>query len=106
MNEALKLENVDSAIFNVYSPPRVNAIAEMWKLLPGWSLDLTSVDPEDGRPWDFSKQDKRDKAERMVKDKSGELAPEWMKTILMQMLERSIKFFVCHSVTPGSAHKD
>ena len=40
-------------------------------LLPGWSLDLTTVDPDDGMPWDFSRQDKRDKAEQMVSDKKG-----------------------------------
>ncbi len=40
-------------------------------LLPGWSLDLTTVDPDDGRPWDFSIQEKRDKAEQMIKDRKG-----------------------------------
>ena len=64
MNKALERENIGSAITEIYSPPRINAIAEMWKLLPGWSLDLTTVDPEDGQTWDFTKQDKRDKDER------------------------------------------
>ena len=63
MDEALKLENVGTAIFDVYSPPRINAIAEMWKLLPGWSVDFTSLDPEDGQPWDFNIQARRDNAE-------------------------------------------
>ena len=71
MNRALAKENIDSAIVEIYSPPRVNAIAELWGLLPGWSLDLTTVDPDDGMPWDFSRQDKRDKAEQMVRDKTG-----------------------------------
>ena len=43
----------------------------MWGLLPGWSLDLTINDPDDGMPWDFNIQEKRDKAEKMVKDKRG-----------------------------------
>ena len=56
MNEALRRENVDAAIIEIYSPPRVNAIANMWDLLPGWSLDLTVNDPDDGKPWDFTIQ--------------------------------------------------
>ena len=71
MNKALEKENIDCAIVEIYSPPRVNAIAELWGLLPGWSLDLTTIDPDDGMPWDFSIQDKRDKAEQMVRDKTG-----------------------------------
>ena len=43
----------------------------MWGLLPGWSIDFTIDDPDDGKPWDFNCQEKRDKAERMVKDKKG-----------------------------------
>ena len=34
-------------------------------LLPGFALDLTVVDPEDGLPWDFSKSGKREKARQM-----------------------------------------
>ena len=50
---------------------RIDAMARIWNILPGWSLDLTDVDPDDGRPWDLAKQDKRDKAERMVRDKAA-----------------------------------
>ena len=42
MNEALRGEGIDSAIMEIYSPPGVNAIAHMWGILPGWSLDLTT----------------------------------------------------------------
>ena len=28
-------------------------------------MDLTNVDPEDGKPWDFSQKEKRDKVRRM-----------------------------------------
>ena len=34
-------------------------------LLPGFSLDLTVVDPDDNLPWDFSKPGKREKARQM-----------------------------------------
>ena len=52
----------------MYSPPRV--AAELRRtgnkhLLPGFALDLTVVDPEDGLPWDFSKSGKREKARQM-----------------------------------------
>ena len=30
----------------------------------------------------------------MVKDKSGELQPEWLKTILMQMLDKETKMHI------------
>ena len=35
-------------------------------LRAGWSLDLTTVDPDDGRPWDFSDPEKRAKARKML----------------------------------------
>ena len=43
----------------------------MWDLLPGWSLDLTVSDPDDGEPWDFNKQEKRDKAESIINGKKA-----------------------------------
>ena len=48
-------------VSEVYSPPRVTAMAERMGLDPGWSLDLTVAD-EDGLAWDFSTQAKRAKA--------------------------------------------
>jgi hypothetical protein len=44
----------------------VDALARMWGIMPGMSLDLISVDPEDGMPWDFNITEKRDKAEALV----------------------------------------
>ena len=41
----------------------------MGPFFPGWCLDLTADDPDDGKPWDFNQQDKRDKAEEIVKGK-------------------------------------
>ena len=38
----------------IYSPPRVTQVISELGLRPAWSLDLTTVDPEDGMPWDFS----------------------------------------------------
>merc|ERR1711994_542050 len=37
---------------------------------------------------------KRTRLGEMVKDKSGELAPEWLKTILMQMLDKESKMHI------------
>ena len=51
----------------VYSPPRVTAMAEKMGLDPGWALDLTVTD-EDGLAWDFSTQAKRAKALKKVRD--------------------------------------
>ena len=50
----------------IYSPPRVTQLISELGLRPAWSLDLTTVDPEDGKPWDFSMADKRAKAVRML----------------------------------------
>ena len=33
-------------------------------IVPGLSLDLTTNDPDDGMPWDFSKIEQRNKAMR------------------------------------------
>ena len=37
----------------------------------GLSLDLTTHDPDDGKPWDFTKSDKRAKAMKKVEDKEA-----------------------------------
>ena len=66
MNEALKREGISDAILEVYSPPRVNGMANALGIATGLSLDLTEVDPDDGKPWDFTKKDKRDKVLDMV----------------------------------------
>ena len=55
-------------ISEMYSPPRVTAELQRMKhkhLLPGFALDLTVFDPEDGLPWDFTKSGKREKARQM-----------------------------------------
>ena len=43
----------------IYSPERVTTVASRMRLIPGLALDLTTVDPEDGEPWDFDKLVKR-----------------------------------------------
>ena len=37
-------------------------------MLPGFALDLTVIDPDDGLPWDFNSLAKREKAMKMVRD--------------------------------------
>ena len=66
MEEILGKEGTDGTTMEIYSPPRINAVAAMWGLLPGWSIDFTIDDPDDGKPWDFNCKDKRDKALGMV----------------------------------------
>ena len=58
-------------VSEMYSPPRVTAEIQRQRhrhLVPGFALDLTVKDPEDGMPWDFSRPEKRDKARRMVRE--------------------------------------
>ncbi len=66
MKEALEREGVQSAIMEVFSPERVNGMAARLGVMPGLSLDMTSNDPTDGKPWDFNTKEKRDKALDMV----------------------------------------
>ena len=43
-------------VSEIYSPPRVTrAISSMpdSRLTPGFALDMTCIDPDDGQPWDF-----------------------------------------------------
>ena len=55
-------------IAEVYSPPRVTETAAKMGLKPGWALDLTQVDEEDGQRWDFSVEAKRKKAKEKIKN--------------------------------------
>ena len=58
-------------VSEVYSPPRVTrAISAMPScgLVPGFALDLTCSDPDDGEPWDFDRSDKRSKARQLLRD--------------------------------------
>ena len=57
-------------VSEIYSPPRVTEELRKMRskhLMPGFALDLTVIDPDDGRPWDFSGQDKRDKARKLLR---------------------------------------
>ena len=54
----------------IYSPPRITkALSGLpgHPLVPGFALDLTCVDEEDGQPWDFDRKDKRTKALELVR---------------------------------------
>eukprot|EP00972_Heterocapsa_arctica_P015186 2236928-Heterocapsa_arctica.AAC.1 len=42
------------SVGEVYSPPRVTARSTQFGVKPCFALDLTEVDPDDGKPWDFS----------------------------------------------------
>ena len=56
-------------ISEVYSPPRITkelSCLPNARLVPGYALDLTVVDPADGEPWDFSIASKRTRARLML----------------------------------------
>ena len=59
----MMLNQMDVA--EVYSPPRVAAMARRMGLRQGWSLDLTTYD-RDGREWDFNSLEMRNRAIRKV----------------------------------------
>ena len=60
------LAQAKTDISEAYSPPRMAKMAAQMGMRPGWSWDLTSVDPDDGKPWDFSDPKKRAKALKML----------------------------------------
>ena len=53
-------------VSEVYSPPRVTAMVQRMGLDSGWALDLIEMNADDGLPWDFFSQAKRDKALQRV----------------------------------------
>ena len=58
-------------ISEIYSPPRITKEIQVgrWKhFAPGFAMDLTTIDKDDGRPWDFTQKDKREKARRIVNE--------------------------------------
>ncbi len=60
-----KKQAVRRIVSELYSPPRVTAMLRSMTnhgLTPGLALDLTTTDPDDGTPWDFSLPEKREKA--------------------------------------------
>ncbi len=57
-------------VSEIYSPPRVTKMLSAMPnrlLAPGLALDITCIDPDDGKPWDFDQKDKRDKALKMLR---------------------------------------
>ena len=52
-------------VFEMYSPPRVVALAKRYGLREGFSLDLTTQD-ENGNPWDYGDPEQRAKAKALV----------------------------------------
>ena len=70
MNEALTEEGFEHSIIEMYSPKRVNGMAELMGIIPGMSLDLMTNDV-DGLPWDFNISEKRERAERLVREKKA-----------------------------------
>ena len=59
----MSIMGVDVA--EIYSPPRVVALARKYGLRPGFSLDVT-VDDDTGKPWDFNDPDQRGKAKKLA----------------------------------------
>eukprot|EP00973_Karenia_brevis_P053051 7375893-Karenia_brevis.AAC.1 len=67
LRDLKQLFSVDVA--EVFSPKRVTEFARDYGLSPGWSLDLTTYD-ENGKPWDFTDANMRNKAvRRLIEDK-------------------------------------
>ena len=65
------VQAVRKMVSEIYSPPRVTKLIKEMRskhLLPGFALDITVDDPEDGEPWDFSLEHKRRRARSMLRE--------------------------------------
>ena len=62
----LTAEGVDVA--EIYNPPRVTAKASQFGLMPGFALDPMVNDPVDGKSWDFTDPEKRERARELRKE--------------------------------------
>ena len=65
-----KRQAVKRLVSEIYSPPRVTDMLRHMSnhgLTPGLALDLTTFDPDDGQPWDFSVKAKREKVLKMTR---------------------------------------
>ena len=65
-------QSIKKHIAEAYSPPRVCAKAEEMGLKAGVSMDLTTTD-EDGKPWDFSSPEMRNKSKMKVDEEKPEM---------------------------------
>ena len=66
-----KKQAVRRLVSEIYSPPRVTAMLKRMTnhgLTPGLAMDLTTNDPDDGKPWDFDVEAKREKALRLQRE--------------------------------------
>ena len=61
----VELLMINVQVAEVYSPPRVAAMARTMGLRAGWSLDLTTRD-HDGKWWNFNDLEMRNRAIRKV----------------------------------------
>ena len=64
-------KTVQSHVMEAYSPSRACSIAERMCMIPGLSMDLTTVDPKDGKPWEFNNPEKRARAKSLVQGKTA-----------------------------------
>ncbi len=65
-----KRQGYKKMVSETYSPPRVTKELKRSRnkyLVPGFALDLTVTDDDDGEPWDFSRPEKREKARRRLR---------------------------------------
>ena len=64
----------------------------MRHIMPGYALDLTTTDPEDGKPWDFSLRHKRIRARRLIRQQKPYLligSPQCKEFCTWQRLNES-----------------
>ena len=66
MNDMV-INAINSQIAEVYSPPRISAMAKKFGLEPGFALDIL-INDENGKPWNFDDEAQRQKCKQKVRD--------------------------------------
>ena len=77
-------------VSEIYSPPRVTALAKQYGLKEGFALDLSVCD-EDGNPWDFDVPEMRERAKALVREMKPSLligSPMCTAFSVLQFLNR------------------
>ena len=65
-NETCNGKHQTGGLSKVYSPARLTEVSAEFGMSPRWALDLNTVDPDDGEPWDFNNPAKRLKAVQLL----------------------------------------
>ena len=81
LGHVMQNKQTDVDVAEVFSPPRVTKHAHTFDLMPGFALDLTTIDPIDGKPWDFRDPKKRERESETESEAREAYVACWMPSV-------------------------